>query len=93
VLVFDEGSAPSAPVWLSDLSARRRDLDTGRPADRRPDYRACSVCSSDEEWGNYPLFVFVIAVVPMTAALLIGVVIGILTRPLWRSRPDPLDIA
>jgi hypothetical protein len=54
---------------------------------------ACSVCGSDEDWGNYPLFFFAIAVVPMTAALLIGVVIGIVARPLWRSRPDPLDSA
>jgi hypothetical protein len=53
--------------------------------------RECSVCTSDESWSNYPFFFFVIAVVPMTTALLIGVAIGALARPLWRSRPDPLD--
>jgi hypothetical protein len=72
-------------LWSALLLAvvRIADLITG----------ACSVCGSDEDWGNYPLFFFVIAVVPMTAALLIGVVIGILVRPRWRSRPDPLDSA
>jgi hypothetical protein len=71
-------------LWSAILLAvlRIADLVTG----------ACSVCGSDENWGNYPVFFFVIAVVPMTA-LLIGVVIGILARPLRRSLPDPFDRA
>ena len=40
----------------------------------------CSICTSDENWGNYPLFFFAIAVGPMTVALLIGVLIGIAVR-------------
>ena len=72
-------------LWSALLLAvlRIADLFTG----------ACSVCGSDEDWGNYPIVFFVFAVVPMTAVLLIGVVMGILARPLWRSRPDPLDSA
>jgi hypothetical protein len=52
----------------------------------------CSVCTSDESWGNYPFFFFVIAVVPMTAALALGVAIG-LAPPLRRFRSDSLHRA
>jgi hypothetical protein len=53
----------------------------------------CSVCGSDEDWGNYPFFFSTIAVVPMTFALAVGVVIGIIARllRLWRSGPDRLE--
>ena len=40
----------------------------------------CSVCSSDENWGNYPMFFFVIAVVPLTVALGVGILLGVLAR-------------
>jgi hypothetical protein len=33
----------------------------------------CSVCGSDEDWSNYPYFFFVIAIVPWTAAVAVGV--------------------
>jgi hypothetical protein len=70
-------------LWSALLLAvlRIADLITG----------ACTVCGSDEDWGNYPLFFFVIAVIPTTAALLVGVLVGIVARPLGRSRLDPLD--
>ena len=36
----------------------------------------CSVCGSDEDWGNYPLIFAAVAVLPMTVAVALGVVAG-----------------
>lgn len=44
----------------------------------------CSVCGSDEDWGNYPFFFFFIAVVPMTVALLVGLAVGSVGRRVRR---------
>jgi hypothetical protein len=40
----------------------------------------CSICTSDENWGNYPMFFFAIAVVPLTVAVGIGILLGRLAR-------------
>ena len=42
----------------------------------------CSICTSDDTWGNWPYLMFVAFVLPMTAAVTIGLIGG----KLWRSR-------
>jgi hypothetical protein len=82
-LVVAKGWVLALPMlWAALLLVvlRIADLITGE----------CSVCSSDEDWGNYPFFFLVIVVVPMTVALFIGVAIGALARPRWRSEPRPV---
>jgi hypothetical protein len=36
----------------------------------------CSVCTSDENWSNFPMFFFVIAVVPLMLALGVGILLA-----------------
>ncbi|MBE2319371.1 hypothetical protein DVA67_025570 [Solirubrobacter sp. CPCC 204708] len=48
----------------------------------------CSVCGSDEDWGNYHFFFIAFALIPMTAALTAGVGIGVLARGLSRVASD-----
>ncbi|MFL5894921.1 MAG: hypothetical protein ACJ76Z_07375 [Thermoleophilaceae bacterium] len=47
-------------------AARIADLITG----------GCSVCGEDEDWSNFPLFVAVVWVAPLTVALFLGIIAG-----------------
>jgi hypothetical protein len=46
----------------------------------------CSVCGSDDDWGNYPLIILVLLAAPMAAAILVGVVTGKFASALQRRR-------
>lgn len=59
-------------VWYAVVLAVLRlvDLATG----------GCSVCGSDLAWGEVPWYFFVIGVLPMTGALLVGLLVGVTIR-------------
>jgi hypothetical protein len=40
----------------------------------------CSICSSDEDWGSYPIVFLVFGTVPVTLALLLGLALGAIMR-------------
>lgn len=46
----------------------------------------CSVCGSDEDWGNYPGFFLFIGVIPMTFAIAVGLSIGMVFRSAGNPR-------
>jgi hypothetical protein len=49
----------------------------------------CSVCGSDDDWGNYPLIIFFVGVVPVTLALAVGVGIRRVAARVGSRDPDP----
>ena len=40
----------------------------------------CSICTSDDDWGSFPILFLVFGTVPVTLALLLGVAIGAIMR-------------
>jgi len=44
----------------------------------------CTPCGPESEWATYPLFFFVLVVVPLTGAVLVGLVTGAVLRRIWR---------
>jgi hypothetical protein len=50
---------------------------------------ACSVCGSDEDWGNYPMFVLFLVVVPLTLTIAVGLYVGITLRDRRDARATP----
>jgi hypothetical protein len=40
----------------------------------------CSICTSDDDWGSYPILFLVFGTVPVTLALLLGLAIGAIMR-------------
>jgi hypothetical protein len=54
---------------------------------------ACSVCGSDESWGNYPFLFVVFAVVPATASVLTGLSLRSAMRALRRPGTGSSDVA
>jgi hypothetical protein len=40
----------------------------------------CSICTSDETWSNFPIAFLFFGTLPVTLALLVGLVIGALVR-------------
>jgi hypothetical protein len=65
-------------VWSAVYLAILRlvDLATG----------SCSVCGSDEDWGNYPWFFLFIGVLPMTISIVGGLLVGTIARGATRPR-------
>jgi hypothetical protein len=40
----------------------------------------CSVCTSDDDWGSFPVLFLVVGTLPVTLALLGGLIVGALVR-------------